>query len=155
MNRVNSAIPLEFHVLADQVNDSLVQERLVGLLSAFFGVLALLLAIIGLYGTFNYLVTQRQTEFGIRMALGAQAGSILRLVIRDVVTVLAGGLTAGILISLAGTRVLQQMLFGLGPRDATTMLLAAGVLTAVAMLAGYLPARRATKVDPMVALRYE
>jgi predicted permease len=153
--RVSSAIPLDFHTLADQVNDSLVQERLLGLLSAFFGALALLLAMIGLYGTFNYLVTQRQTEFGIRMAVGAQPGSILRLVIRDVVAVLTGGLTAGILISLAATPVLQQMLFGLGPRDATTMFLAASVLSAVALLAGYLPARRAAKVDPMAALKYE
>jgi ABC-type antimicrobial peptide transport system permease subunit len=152
---VNSAIPLEFNTLAEQVNDSLVQERLLALLSGLFGALALVLAMIGLFGTFSYLVTQRQTEFGIRMALGATPGSILGLVMRDLVTVLASGLAAGILISLAATRVLQQMLFGLGPRDPTTILLAAGVLTAVALIAGYLPARRATKVDPMVALRYE
>jgi predicted permease len=152
---VNSAIPLEFSTAAEQINDSLVQERLLALLSGLFGALALLLAMIGLFGTFSYLVTQRQSEFGIRMALGATSGSILGLVMRDLVAVLAGGLAAGVLISLAATRVLQQMLFGLGPRDATTMLLAAGVLTAVALLAGYLPARRATKVDPMVALRYE
>ena len=152
---VNSAIPLEFHTLAEQVNDSLVQERLLALLSVLFGALALVLAMVGLYGTFSYLVTQRQTEFGVRMALGATSGAILGLVMRDIVVVLAGGLVAGVLISLAATRVLQQMLFGLGPRDATTMLLAAGVLTVVALLAGYLPARRATKVEPMAALRHE
>ena len=152
---VNKQIPLEFHTLAGLANDSMVQERLLALLSGFFGALALLLAMIGLFGTFSYLVTQRQTEFGIRMALGATPSSILGLVTRDLLTVLAGGLAVGILISLAATRVLQQMLFGLSPRDTTTMLLAAGVLTAVALLAGYLPARRATKVDPMVALRYE
>jgi ABC-type antimicrobial peptide transport system permease subunit len=152
---VNSAIPLEFHTLAEQVNDSLVQEQLLALLSGLFGALALVLAMIGLYGTFSYLVTQRQTEFGIRMALGATRSSILGLVMRDIIAVLAGGMIAGILISLAATRVLQQMLFGLGPRDATTMFLAAGLLTAVALLAGYLPARRATRVDPMVALRHE
>ena len=152
---VNKEIPLDFRTLADQVNDSMVQERLLALLSGFFGALALLLAVIGLYGTLSYLVTQRQAEFGIRMALGAMPGSILGLVARDLGAVLAGGLTAGILISLAATRVLQQMLFGLGPRDTATMLLAAGALTAVALLAGYVPARRATKVDPMGALRYE
>jgi predicted permease len=152
---VSSAIPLEFHTLAEQVNSSLFQERMLALLSGFFSALALLLAMIGLYGTLSYLVTQRQTEFGIRMALGAMPGSILGLVMRDLLAVLASGLAAGILISLAATRVLQQMLFGLGPRDPTTMLLAAGLLTAVALIAGYLPARRATKVDPMVALRYE
>jgi predicted permease len=152
---VNSAIPLEFNTAAEQVNNSLVQERLLALLSGLFGTLALVLAMIGLFGTFSYLVTQRQTEFGIRMALGATRGSILSLVMRDLVAVLAGGLAAGILISLAATRVLQQMLFGLGPRDTVTLFAAAGLLTAVALVAGYLPARRATRVDPMVALRYE
>jgi putative ABC transport system permease protein len=152
---VSSAIPLKFDMLADQVNDSLVQERLLALLSGFFGALALLLAMIGLYGTFSYLVTQRQTEFGVRMALGAQADSILLLVMRDLAAVLAGGLVVGVCISLAATRVLNHMLFGLGPRDAVTMVAAAGILSVVALVAGYLPARRATKVDPMVALRYE
>ncbi len=165
---VNRAIPLEFHTLADQVNDSLAQERLLALLSGFFGALALILAMIGLYGTFTYLVTQRQKEFGMRMALGAEPASILSLVMRDLVAVLSGGLVAGILISLAATRVLQQMLFGLTPRGAgipaikppdntaiTTMFLAAGVLSAVALLAGYIPARRATRVDPMTILRQE
>jgi predicted permease len=152
---VSRAIPLESHTLADQVNDSLVQERLLALLSGFFGALALILAMVGLYGTFSYLVTQRQKEFGVRMALGAEPTSILALVMRDLIAVLSAGLVAGILISLAATRVLQQMLFGLTPRDATTMFLAAGVLSAVALLAGYIPARRATRVDPMTTLRQE
>jgi putative ABC transport system permease protein len=152
---VSAAIPLKFHMLADQVNDSLVQERLLALLSGFFGALALLLAMIGLYGTFSYLVTQRQTEFGVRMALGAQTDSILLLVMRDVAAVLASGLAVGLCISLAATHILQHALFGLRPRDAVTMIAAAGILSAVALVAGYFPARRATKVDPMVALRYE
>jgi predicted permease len=152
---VSSAIPLDFHTLAEQVNDSVVQERMLALLSGFFGALALLLAMIGLYGTFSYLVTQRQKEFGVRMALGAEPRSILRLVMLDLVVVLAGGLVAGSCISLATTRVLQGMLFGLGPRDTGTLFAAAGLLTAVALVAGYLPAHRATKVDPMVALRHE
>jgi putative ABC transport system permease protein len=152
---VNKGISLQFNTLAEQVNDSMVPERLLALLSGFFGALALLLAMIGLYGTLSYLVTQRQTEFGVRMALGAETGSILRLVMRDVIAVLVAGTVIGVGISLAATRVLQQMLFGLGPRDPVTMIGAAGILAAVALVAGYLPARRATRVDPMVALRYE
>jgi predicted permease len=152
---VNKAIPLEFRTLAQQVNDTMIQERLLALLSAFFGGLAMLLAMIGLYGTFNYLVTQRQTEVGIRMALGAGRSSMLKLVMRDLIAVLALGLVAGVAISLAATRVLQQMLFGLDPRDAVTMISAVTALSVAACVAGYLPARRATKVDPMVALRYE
>ena len=152
---VNKEISIDFRTLAEQVNDSLVEERMLALLSGFFGGLALLLAMVGLYGTLSYLVTQRQAEFGLRMALGAQPRSILRLVLRDVVVVLAGGLAVGILISLATVHLLQNMLFGLAARDPVTLMVAVGTLSAVAIIAAYLPARRATKVDPMVALRYE
>jgi len=152
---INRGIPLEIHTLAEQVNDSIVQERLLAMLSGFFGVLALLLAMVGLYGTFNYLVAQRQAEFGIRMAMGAAPGSILCLVMRDLVTVLAAGLVIGGCLSLAATRILEQLLFGLGRYDAVTMILTVAVLSTVALLAGYFPARRATKVDPLVALKYE
>ena len=152
---VSKAIPLRFRTLAGQVDDSLVQERLLATLSTFFGALALLLAMIGLYGALSYLVTQRQAEFGIRMAIGASRKSILGLVMRDVFVVLAGGLVAGIALSLAAVGVLQKMLFGLAARDTVTLLASVIVLAAVALIAGYLPARRATHVDPLVALRYE
>jgi putative ABC transport system permease protein len=152
---VSKAVPLDFSTLAEQVNDSLVQERLLATLSTFFGALALLLAMIGLYGALSYLVAQRQREFGIRMALGAPRDSILRLVMRDVIIVLAGGLAAGAGLALGTVGVLQKMLFGLATRDPFTFIAAIGALSAVAIVAGYLPARRAMRVDPMVALRYE
>jgi predicted permease len=152
---VSKAISIDFHTLADQVSDSLAQERLLALLSCFFGGLALLLAMIGLYGTLSYVVTERQTEFGVRMALGAQPGSILRLVMREVVVVLGTGLGAGICISLATVHLFQSMLFGLAARDTVTMAAAAVALSVAAFIAAYLPARRATRVDPAVTLRYE
>jgi putative ABC transport system permease protein len=152
---VNPAITLEFHTLAQQVSDSMVQELLLAQLSGFFGSLALLLALIGLYGTVSYLVVQRQREFGIRMALGAEPGSILRLIMRDVFSVVAVGLLAGIAMSLAATRLLQQLLFRIGPRDTVTLVVAVAALSIVALVAGYFPGRRATKINPMEALRDE
>ena len=152
---VSGEIPLEFNTLERLVDDAMVQERLLAMLSVFFGAVALLLAMIGLYGTINYRVTLRRSEFGIRMALGAQVGGILRLVIRDVAIILLAGEAAGIGISLLAASALRSLLFGLGPRDATTILGAAVLLGCVALLAGYLPARRASRVDPMVALKYE
>jgi putative ABC transport system permease protein len=155
VGHVSKAIPIEIHTLAAQVNDSMTRERLLAALSAFFGGLALLLATIGLYGTLSYLVTERRVEFGIRMALGARSRAILGLVMRDVLALVAGGVTAGIAISLGTGRLLGTLLFGLQPRDPATMAMAAGLLAAVCFAASYMAARRATKVDPMVALRHE
>ena len=152
---VNKEIPLEFHTLAKQVDDSLVQDKLLATLSGFFGGLALLLAMIGLYGALSYLVTLRRSEFGIRMALGAMPRSILSLVMKDVAVVLISGVVSGVCLSLIAVRLLRKMLFGLEAHDPLTIAVAIGLLSAVALLAGYLPARRAMRVDPMVALRYE
>src|SRR2546429_3030292 len=117
--------------------------------------LALLLAMIGLYGALGYLVTMRRAEFGVRMALGARPASILSLVMKDVAVVLGSGVTAGAFTSLLTVGFLQKMLFGLTARDPLTMVAAIGLLSAAGFLAGYLPARRAMRVDPMAALRYE
>jgi putative ABC transport system permease protein len=155
VQRVNPGITLDFRTLSDQVDDSLVQERLLAKLSTFFGVLALLLAMIGLYGAMSYLVAQRRNEFSIRMALGAPAGSILRLVMRDVASVLFVGALIGILASLAAARLIEKLLFGITGYDAVTLFGAVAVLAVVALFAGYVPARRAMRVDPMVALRHE
>ena len=152
---VSPLVSMAFHTLKQQVDDNLVQERLLAELAGFFGALALVLAMIGLYGTMSYAVTQRQVEFGIRMALGARRGSILQLVMRDVALVLTSGLAAGIAVSLASVKVLNRLVYGLDPRDSATMIGAAVLLAIMALAAGYLPARRATRVDPMVALRYE
>jgi predicted permease len=152
---VNKEMSLDYHSLAEQIDDSLVQERLLATLSAFFGALALLLATIGLYGIFSYLVVERQAEFGIRMALGAPPASILRLVMSDVAIILVAGTSAGVAISLLTVHVVQKLLYGVNARDTKTMIGAVLALCTVALIAGYLPARRAMKVDPMASLRYE
>ena len=155
VREVSPDIPLEFQTLAQQVGDDLVQERLLATLAGFFGGLALLLAMIGLYGVLSNLVAHRQMEFGVRMALGARPGSILWLVMRDVLLVLAAGVTVGLAAALATARVLRQLLFGLEPHDPATIAIAIALLSAMATLAGYLPARRAARVDPIIALRSE
>ena len=115
----------------------------------------MLLAMIGLYGVLSYLVAHRHMEFGLRMALGARPESILWLVMRDVLRVLAVGVTVGLAAALATAGVLRQLLFGLEPHDPATIAVAIALLSAMAVLAGYLPARRATRIDPIVALRSE
>ena len=152
---VNKSAALEFRTLAQQVDESITQERLLGTLSGFFGGLALLLAMIGLYGLLAYLVLERQKEIGIRLALGAQRGGILRLVMNDVGRLLLAGIVAGVAIAWAITRFTQSLLFGLQANDSATIAIGVGLLATVALIAAYLPARRAMRVDPMVALRHE
>jgi putative ABC transport system permease protein len=138
-------------VIANDVEDAGVQTLLLG---SFAG-LALLLACTGLYSVLSYLVTQRTREIGIRMALGAQRGDVLRLVMRHAASLTAAGLCAGLLIALLGTRLVRSMLFQVSAYDPATFAAVVGGLAAVALLAALIPVRRATKVDPMVALRYE
>ncbi len=139
----------------DQINMSLFQERLFARLTSFFGMLAALLACVGVYGIMAFAAAQRTREIGIRMALGASRGGILGMVLRETCLLVAIGIAIGILVALGASRLISTLLFGLKPTDPLTISVAALLMVAAAVFAGYVPARRATKVDPMVALRYE
>ena len=148
-------IGLDFQLLSTQIDDSLLQDRLVARLASFFGILALALASIGLYGVVAYAAARRRSEIGIRMALGATRGAVIWLVLRENAGLLAAGIPLGLAATLAAARLVRTMLFGLTPTDPMTIGAAVGILLAVAALAGYLPARRAAGADPLTALREE
>ena len=155
MGSVNKLASLQFTTLKQEAGDTVAQEHLLAVLSGFFGGLALLLTAIGLYGVMAYVVTLRTHEVGIRLALGAQRSSILRLVMRDAAIVLVVGIATGLLGAIWITRLVKGLLYGLTPNDPWTIALAVAAMVAVALLATWIPARRAMRVDPMVALRYE
>jgi predicted permease len=146
---------LDVRSLEQQVDRSLQQERLLSQLTAFFGLLALLLATVGLYGVLAYGVSQRTNEIGIRMALGAEPGQVLRTVLGTATGWVSTGIIIGLAGALAASRFLSSLLFGLDPIDPATLLLTTSTLVAVAALAAYGPARRASRLDPVRALRYE
>ena len=153
---LDSAIPvLRSRSMEDEFNGNVAQERIIAILCSFFGTLALLLVSVGLYGVMAHSVTRRTREIGIRMALGAQRRRVLWMMLRDaVVLVLLGGLI-GVPAAFAVTRFLTSFLYGLTAHDPLVMASATALLLIVTVIASYLPARRATKVDPMIALRYE
>jgi putative ABC transport system permease protein len=146
---------VDARTMDDVIAPQLVQPRLNALLLSAFAFPAMLLAAIGLYGIMASAVSQQTRELGVRLALGATPDRLRAMILRQALTVTAAGALAGLLAALAGSRLLTTMLFEVSPTDPVALLGACGLLLAVALLAAYVPARRATKVDPMVALRYE
>ena len=137
------------------VSDSVAQRRLTMLLLTMFAGAALLLAAVGIYGVIAYSVTQRTQEIGIRMALGAQQSDVLRMVVRQALVMALAGIVVGGTGALLLTRLMQGLLFQVKPADPVTFIVVSGILAAVAVLASYIPGRRATRVDPVIALRAE
>jgi predicted permease len=156
VHRVDANLPIfDMKSMQVQVDESLFVERMIAMLSVAFGALAALLAAIGLYGVMSYAVTRRTREIGIRMALGAERGGVLWLVLREVAIMAAVGIAAGLSVALWLTRQIQALLFGLAPSDPATLAGAGMLLAFIAFVAGYLPARRAATIDPIVSLRTE
>jgi ABC-type antimicrobial peptide transport system permease subunit len=145
----------DFTTLREAVGTTLNQQKLYATLIGSFALVALVLAAIGIYGVISYSAARRTHEIGIRMALGAERSDVLKMVVGQGIHLTLSGLAVGLPVALGLTRFLKSLLYGVSPNDAATFVLGAVVLGSVALLACYLPARRATKVDPIVALRYE
>jgi predicted permease len=146
---------LRAETIEQRAGTFLATERMIAMLSSFFGGLALLLASVGLYGLMSYAVARRTSEIGLRMALGAQPATVLRLIFKEVMLLVLAGMAIGIPVALTASRLVSGMLFGVAGNDPWTIGLSSAVLVVVAMLAGYVPARRASRIDPMIALRSE
>jgi ABC-type antimicrobial peptide transport system permease subunit len=147
--------PIEVRTMSGLVDDSLETDRFIKQLASAFSLLALLLAAIGLYGLMAYTVSRRTKDIGIRLALGAEQGNVLWQVLSETLVLVVTGIIIGVPFALGGTQLVRSMLFGLGFADPVAILSAVTLLIVVAGLAGFLPAWRASRVDPMVALRYE
>ena len=153
LTAVDRNLAFTFRPLQDRIDASLTRERLVALLSGFFGALALLLAALGLYGVTSYAVTRRRAEIGIRLALGAEPATVLRLVLVRVFMLVALGVTIGTVVSAWSSQFIASLLYDLHPRDSVTLVTAALTLTAVGAIAGWLPAHRASRINPTQVLR--
>jgi putative ABC transport system permease protein len=154
-NDANPNTDVSFVVFHQMIEEGLLRDRLMARLSGFFGGLAVLLAVIGLYGVISYMVARRRNEIGIRMSLGADRRSIIALVLRESLLLLAIGLTLGVALALAAWSAASSLLFGLKPHDAATLIMATVILAAIALAASYIPALRASRLDPLDALRHE
>jgi predicted permease len=146
---------IRFQTLGSQIDKTLLRERLMATLSGFFGALAGLIAVVGLYGVMSYLVVRRRSEIGIRIALGADRAAVVGMVMRDAGRLLAAGVIVGLVLALIAARAAGSLLFGLTPGDPATLAAAVSGLCAVGALASYLPARRASRLEPTVVLREE
>jgi predicted permease len=156
VRQLDSNIPIyNLRTLEHQIDQSLLNDRLIATLSTAFGVLATILAVIGLYGVMAYMVARRTREIGVRMALGAVAGDVIWLVMREVLVLVGSGLALGLVASWGLGRFVGSQLYGVTGSDPVTIAGACALLASVAALAGYIPARRATRVNPVLALRYE
>jgi predicted permease len=155
IGQTNPNIGVSFESFETKLREGLLRERLMATLSGFFGALAMLISAVGLYGVMSYLVVRRTNEIGVRIALGATRGSILALVLRQASKLLAISSAAGLVLTLAATGAAKSILFGLKPYDAATLVLATALLAGVTAAASYLPARRAARLEPVVALREE
>jgi len=156
VHRIDPSLPMyDMKTMTAQVDDSLFVDRMVAALSVAFGALATLLAALGLYGVISYAVARRTREIGIRMALGAERTRVLWLVLREAAVLAGIGIVAGLGAAMLLVRYVQAQLYGLSATDPRTLVAAAAVLGVIALLAGYVPARRATAIDPMLALRTE
>jgi ABC-type antimicrobial peptide transport system permease subunit len=146
---------LQFSDFQQGIHDDLVGDRMMAMLSGFFGVLAGLLVVVGLYGVLSYFITQRRNEIGIRIALGARRGQVIGLVMRDTAWMLVIGVVLGTGFAFVAGRAATTMLFGLKPYDIATLVFAILLLAAIAVLASWLPALKASRLDPVDALRCE
>ena len=153
--QINPLIDIDFAVLSDTIASGLVRERLMATLSGAFGMLAGLLAAVGLYGVMSYTVARRSNEIGIRLAMGARGADVLRMVIKEAGWMVGIGVVIGVALGLGAATAARTLLFGLQPTDPATVLSATALLAAIGLLASYLPARRASKLDPMKTLRQE
>ena len=151
--RDESSIAIELRPFSAQLQESLLREKLMATLSGGFGLLAGLLATLGLYGVIAYMVARRRNEIGVRLALGADRGGIIRLVLGGAVLMLAIGLSVGAVLALWAGKAADRALFGLQPNDPVSLVSAGTLLAVIALVSSYIPARRAAAVDPMTTLR--